>query len=131
MDATSEKPSVDDRQMAMLCHLLGFAGLLVPIGNFIGPLIVWLLKRHQNPLVDDQGKESLNFQITFTLIGAVLISALVFSIITEPEAILRWGTILFLNTLFFFFYVILMIIASVKANNGEHYRYPLTLRFIN
>jgi uncharacterized Tic20 family protein len=120
----------DDCQMAMLCHLLGFAGLAIPFGNFIGPLVVWLLKKNQHPLIDDQGKESLNFQITYTLFGLVLLSGLIFSIVTAPEAYLRWITILTLLVVFTFVYVILMIIACLQANKGLYHRYPATIRLI-
>ena len=60
------------RTWAMLCHLSTFAKYLaIPFGNIIGPLILWLLKKDQHPLVDDQGKEAMNFQITITLLYAV------------------------------------------------------------
>lgn len=126
----AENATKDDCQMAMLCHLLGFAGLAVPFGNFIGPLVVWLLKKPQHPLIDDQGKECLNFQITYTLYGLVLISGLIFSIVTDPKAYVRWITLLTLVVLFTLVYIILVIIATVKAYQGHYYRYPLTLRLI-
>lgn len=108
----------DAKMWGMLCHLTAIAGIIIPFGNVIGPLVVWLIKKEEIPFVDEQGKESLNFQIlvsiallvcvalTFVCIGAILmpivgIVALVF-----------------------------VIIAAVKANNGEHYRYPLNWRII-
>ncbi len=120
----------DDCQMAMLCHVLGLAGLAIPFGNFIGPLVVWLLKKSNHYLVDDQGKESLNFQITYTLYGLVLISGLVFSLVTDPKAFVRWITILTLLVFYTLAYIVLIIIASVKANQGYYYRYPFTIRLI-
>src|SRR3954467_5501803 len=53
----------DAKMWGMLAHLSSLAGLVIPFGNFIGPLVVWLMKKDQQPFVNDQGKESLNFQI--------------------------------------------------------------------
>jgi len=54
----------EDKTMAMLCHLLGI------LTAFLGPLIIWLVKKDQSPFVDDQGKEALNFQITLVIANA-------------------------------------------------------------
>lgn len=127
----AENATKDDCQMAMLCHLLGIAGLAIPFGNFIGPLVVWLLKKSNHPLIDDQGKESLNFQITYTLYGLVLFGGLIFSLVTNPEAYVRWITILTLVVFYTLAYVVLIVIATVKANQGHFYRYPFTIRLIS
>jgi uncharacterized Tic20 family protein len=56
----------------MLCHLSALAGFIgVPLGNIIGPLIIWLVKKDEIPFVDLQGRESLNFQISMTIYGTV------------------------------------------------------------
>jgi len=58
------QPSAQARQWAMFCHYSAFFWFLVPmIGNVLGPLIVWQLKKDMDPVVDEQGKEALNFQI--------------------------------------------------------------------
>ncbi|NLE57691.1 MAG: DUF4870 domain-containing protein [Planctomycetes bacterium] len=103
--------SSDDRTMAMLCHLAGLVG-------FLGPLIVWLIKKDQSPLVNDQGKESLNFQITI-LIALVISGVLMIVFI---------GFLLF--PLVWLADLILIIVAAVKANSGVVYRYPFALRLI-
>jgi uncharacterized Tic20 family protein len=56
--------SKDERTWGMLCHLSAFAGFVIPFGNIIGPLIVYSMKKEEFPFVADQGKESLNFQIS-------------------------------------------------------------------
>jgi len=83
--------SNDERTFGMLCHLTALAGFVFPLGNIIGPLIVWAIKKDQYPWVDQHGKESLNFQISMTiylfisaimiiiLIGIFLLVALIFS----------------------------------------------------
>ena len=53
--------SKDARMWGMLCHLLGL------FTSFVGPLIIWLLKKAEDPFIDDQGKEALNFQITLAI----------------------------------------------------------------
>jgi len=67
----------DARLWGMLAHLLALSGLVgIPLGTVIGPLIIWLIKRQEIPFVDDQGKESLNFQIT-ALIASIICSPLI------------------------------------------------------
>ena len=57
----------EERTWAMLCHIATFSGGIIPLGNIIAPLIIWLVKKDQFPLVNDQGKEALNFQISITI----------------------------------------------------------------
>lgn len=126
----SDLPSTDDRQMAMLTHALGFAGLVIPFGNLIGPLIVWLMKRENHPLIEHQGKESLNFQISYTIYYLVLIFGITYTVVDDPENYMRWGILVALLFLLFIVYVVFIIIGSVKANQGKYYRYPFIIRFI-
>jgi uncharacterized protein len=108
----------DARLWAMLCHLGALAGYIIPMGNIIGPLVFWLIKRNDYPFVDEQGKEALNFQIT-VLMAAVVCFLLMFVLIGIPLLIALGITDL-----------VLVIIAAIKANNGEHYRYPFAIRLI-
>ena len=57
----------NERTFAMLCHLSALIGFFIPFGHIIGPLIIWLIKKDTSKLVDDQGRESLNFQISLTI----------------------------------------------------------------
>lgn len=107
------------RNWAMACHFAAFSGYLIPpFGWVLGPLLVWLLKRHDHSFVDYHGKESLNFQISVIIYG--LISALLCLIL------IGWLLLLVLAVA----QIVLVIIASIKASNGEYYRYPLTIRLI-
>jgi uncharacterized protein len=107
------------RTWAMLTHLIALCGFIgVPFGHLIGPLIVWLVKKDQFPLVDDQGKESLNFQLSMTIYGIVA-GILSFVVIGIPLLIA-----LVLAD------IVLVIIASVAANQGQLYRYPITIKFL-
>ncbi|MEM1354633.1 MAG: DUF4870 domain-containing protein [Planctomycetota bacterium] len=113
----------EHRVMGMLCHLLALSGLIgIPFGNILGPLVLWLIKKQDIPFVDDQGKESLNFQITIILAGIVLgaISLVPFVGCITILALIALVVVALVFT----------IIASVKANSGEYYRYPFALRLI-
>ncbi len=105
-------PSKDDQTMAMLCHLLGI------LTGFVGPLIIWLVKKEQSPFVDDQGKEALNFQITL-LIGYIIGGATIIFCIGAIIAPLVWLAGLIFG-----------IMGAMAANKGEAYRYPFALRLI-
>lgn len=109
----------DSRTFGMLCHLLALTTYIgIPFGNILGPLVIWLLKRETSPFVDDQGKEALNFNISMTIYGFIC-AVLIFVLIG-----------IFLLIILGIAHVILTILAAVKANNGEAYRYPFTIRFI-
>ena len=116
----SEMSETDAHMWGALCHVSGLAGgLLIPgIGHLLAPLVIWLIKRHDSPFVDEQGKEALNFQITMTLYLVAAV-ALVFVLVGIPLLLILAAAEL-----------ILVVIATVKASNGEAYRYPLTLRLI-
>ncbi len=108
-----------DKMNAMLCHLLALLGFIgIPFGNVLGPLVMWLVKKDSSPLVDENGKESLNFQISMT-IYFIISFALTFILIGIPLMILLAIADL-----------VLVIMASVKVNNGESYQYPMTIRLI-
>ena len=111
-------PEKDERMWGMLCHLTAFSGLIIPFGWILGPLIVWLIKKEEMPFVDDQGKESLNFQLTMFI--AFVISAILMFVVIG---------FLFIGILYIY-EIIVLIIASIKANEGVLYRYPYTIRFI-
>src|SRR3954471_21705326 len=103
-------PDKDSKTMGMLCHLLGiFTG-------FLGPLIIWLIKKDQSPFVDDQGKESLNFQIVALIATAACL--LGFCLAPILIAIVQITRIVF------------SIIGTIKSNQGIAYRYPVTFRLI-
>jgi uncharacterized Tic20 family protein len=113
-------PPTDDTKMwAMFTHLSALSGLLgIPFGHIVGPLIIWLIKRDNNPVLDAHGKEALNFQISwmiYAIVSGILILVLI-GIVLLP-------VVLLIN-------LILTIVGAVKASKGELYHYPLTIRFI-
>ena len=104
----------DQRTMALVAHLLGI------FTWFIGPLIIWMINKDDSSkgFVIDQAKDALNFQITITiamLICIVLMIVIIGGLLAPLVGLLN---------------LVFCIIAAVKANNGEYYRYPFTLRLI-
>ena len=110
--------SADSKNMGMLCHLLALSGIIIPLGSILGPLILWLVKKETDPYVDEQGKESLNFQISVLIYGIV-------------SAILMLAVIgIFLIFVVAIGWLVLTIIGTIKASKGEPWKYPVTIRFI-
>ncbi len=101
----------------MLSHLSAFVAF-VGIPSLIGPLVVWLLNR-DDPYVEAQAKDALNFNISFLLYGvaAAISIILLVGIIALPAIAITW--------------FVLVIGASMKAAKGDNYRYPLTIQFVS
>jgi hypothetical protein len=118
------------RTWGMFAHLSALLGALLTAsfgagwGCFIGPLVIWLVKKDTMPFVADQAKEALNFNITVAIATLVL---LILSVITFGIgfiiAIPLW-IIIGVG------WLVLTIVAGVKANEGVRYRYPFALRLI-
>ena len=126
IEVADSSPDKDARLWAMLCHLAALAGIfsyigfgvVLPFANVLGPLIIWLIKRNESSFVDDQGSEALNFHLTMTI--AFVISVMLMFILI--------GFIFIM--LFIVYDLVMTIIAAVKANDGNKYRYPYIIRFI-
>lgn len=121
--------SAQERQWGMFAHLsMLVAGLLTSAiggwGWFLGPLIIWLMKKDTMPFVADQAKEALNFSLVITGLFVVLmllglLTLGVGFLVTVPLMLIVGVVAL-----------ILTIIAAIKANEGIRYRYPFNIRFI-
>ena len=111
-------PPDQERLWAMLAHLLSFVAAYLFLG-FVAPLIVLLVFGPRSAYVRAHAVESLNFNLTW-LLYAVIAVVLAFLLIGIP-ILIALGIA----------YLVLVIIASVRANNGEFFRYPLTIRFVN
>ncbi len=108
----------EEKTFGMLAHLAALTFFVMLFGNLIGPLVVWLIKKDQSAWVDQQGKESLNFQISISIYFIV-------AFVLTPILI---GFLLLIAVGLFF--LIMVIIASVKVSNGEDFRYPLCIAFL-
>ncbi len=109
----------DAKKWAMICHISALSGLLGNgVGFILGPLIVWLIKKDDDPFIDEQGTEAVNFQLTM----------LIATIVSIPFCFILIG-FLFLVVIFAMA-VIFAIIAAIQASDGVHYRYPISIRMI-
>jgi uncharacterized Tic20 family protein len=111
-------PTQDDRTWGMLAHLSTFLGLAIPLGNLIAPLVIWLVKRDQSAFIAENAKEALNFNITL-VIGFVVCWILVFIFI----GLLLFGVLAI-------YWLVMTILAAISANEGNVYRYGLSLRLV-
>lgn len=102
-------PTGDERTLAILCHVLTLFFWLFP------PLIIYLIKKNESTYVAEHAKESLNFQITMSIVGLILI-------LTIIGILLLWvlGIVV----------LVLVIVATIRASENKLYRYPLTMRLI-
>jgi uncharacterized Tic20 family protein len=105
------------RQWAMIAHLSALAGLIIGL-NWLGPLIVYLVKKDEHPFIADQSREALNFNLSvfIYIIASAILIIVVIGIVLLPVVAIAW--------------LVLTIMAAVRANNGESYRYPLTIRLV-
>ncbi|WP_163323922.1 DUF4870 domain-containing protein [Draconibacterium mangrovi] len=109
----------NERQWGMLVHIAALATFILPVaGNIIGPLIIYLMKKDEYEFVNEQGKEVLNFQITWSIIFFISIILVIVGI----------GVLMLVG--FGIAWLVLVIVASVSASNGTPYKYPFTIRFL-
>jgi uncharacterized Tic20 family protein len=111
-------PTQDDRTWGMLAHLSTFIGLVIPFGTVIAPLVIWLVKKDQSAFIAENAKEALNFNITLAIVGVVC-WILVFVFI---------GVLLFV--VLAIYWLAMTILAALKANEGNIYRYGISLRLV-
>ena len=120
--ATTRMRPKDEKTWAIFCHLGALAGSFVaapiPFANVVVPLVLWLIRRGDSPMVDAHGKESLNFQISMT-IWTLLSIPLCFVCIGIPIV----AALAIVN-------IVCIVVAAVRAGDGREYRYPLTVRFV-
>jgi uncharacterized protein len=120
--------SSEVRNWGLAAHLSAYVGAWVALA-FLGPLVVWLLKRDEHPFIDHHAKEALNFNLSFLLYGVVG------GIIALPLGLITLGIglipIVIIGAVLVVAWLILPIIAAIKAANGEGYRYPFTIRFVS
>lgn len=117
------RPTAEARNWAMGAHLSAFVGAWVALA-FLGPLVVWLVKRDDDRFVEHHAKEALNFNLTMFGLGVLGFLLVVLTlglgiVVVAPLALV-----------FFVAWVVFPIIAAVRASNGEGYRYPLSLRLV-
>lgn len=113
----SESLKPEERTWAAIAHASAFCSL-IGIPGFVGPLVVWLIKKDQSPFVADQAKEAMNFHITMFIAFVVTIPFMFCGV-----GFLMAVVVVLLE-------LICAVIGAVSASNGQMYRYPFTLRLI-
>lgn len=118
-------PSAEERQWALFGHLSALSGLITGgVGNIVGPLVIWLVKKDTMPFASDQAKEALNFNITLLIAGLALVVLTVVTIGLAIVLTMPIGIAVFVG------WLVLTVMAAMKVNEGGAYRYPFTLRLI-
>ena len=141
------------KNIATFIHLSTFSRFIIPLGNFIGPIILWVSNKDKSEFIDAHGKQAINFQISILLyaiiLGTISIPFFIFNIfsgfdfidfhgfhdfhinIGKPSPLLYIGGALGgLAVVGFILELVFIIKASLKARDGELYQYPLTINFI-
>ena len=122
-------PSKEERQWAMFAHLSALLGAAVTgtfggWGSFLGPLVIWLVKKDDMPFVDDQAKEALNFNIT---ISAIFLALWILTFVTLGIGALITVPVMLIVGIAA---LVFIVIAAIKSNEGVAYRYPFAIRLI-
>jgi uncharacterized protein len=146
---------VDNHQknIATFIHLSTFTRFIFPLGNFIGPLVLWIANKDKSEFVDAHGKQAINFQMSILLytiiIGVITVTFFIFKMfsgldfidfngfhdfhinIGKPSPLLYIGGALgLLAVIAFIIEMVFIIRASLKARDGESFQFPLTINFL-
>lgn len=142
------------KNIATLIHLSTFSRFFFPLGNFLGPLVLWIANKDKSDFIDVHGKQALNFQISILLyaiiLGMITIPLFVFNLIngfdfmeivsfnsihislTKPSPLLYIsGGLGFIAVVGFILELVFIVKASLAAKDGENYKYPFTINFLN
>ncbi|WP_372937161.1 DUF4870 domain-containing protein [Seonamhaeicola sp.] len=141
------------KNIATFIHLSTFSRFIIPLGNFIGPIILWVLNKDKSEFIDKHGKQAINFQMSILLyaiiIGTLTIPLFIFKLfsgidfidfhgfhdfhinIGKPSPLLYIGGFLgAFAVLAFILELVFIVIASLKARDGAYYNYPFTINFL-
>jgi len=112
----------------MAAHLSALIAMWAGYMGFLGPLVVWLIKRNEMTYVDEQGKEALNFQLNMFALGlALAIGSIPVLFVTLGLGFLL---IIPLAIALVVYSIVMPIIAAIRTNAGDAYRYPYIIRVI-
>lgn len=114
----SNQNDQEARQWAMFLHLSQLAGFILPLLGLIAPIVIWQLKKEQYPMLDEHGKNVVNWIISELIYWAIAF-VLMFVVIGIP--------LLFILGILG---IVFPIIGGIKANNGELWHYPMTITIV-
>ena len=108
----------DERQLGLFLHLSQLANVIFfPIG-ILAPILIWQMNKQKMPALDAHGKMVANW----------MISSAIYAVISVVLCLLLVGFILLIGLAIVG--IVFPIVGGIKANNGELWEYPLTIRFI-
>lgn len=114
----SQLQTPEQKQWGLFLHLSQFLNFLVPFGGVIAPIVIWQIKKEEMPALDAHGKMVANWIISSLIYGLVsLVLTVILVGILGLIALVVMG-------------IVFPIIGAVKANNGEFWEYPLTIKFL-
>lgn len=133
---------------AFLIHICAFAGFMFPFGHIITPLIAWQTLKDRSTFLDEQGKEAINFNLSYTLYAFILTLSFVpfafhsffreftffnnfsFNFNFHSNHIINVIGFRSITGIIYLVGIALIIIAAKKAREGESYKYPFTIKFL-
>ncbi|MCX7550098.1 DUF4870 domain-containing protein [Xanthomarina sp. F2636L] len=141
------------KNIATFIHLSTFSRFFFPLGNFIGPIILWVANKEKSDFIDAHGKQALNFQLSILLyaiiLGMITIPLFVFNLfngfnfldidafnsihisLTKPSPLLYIsGGLGFIAVVGFILELVFIVKAGLAAKEGEYYKYPLAINFL-
>jgi uncharacterized protein len=141
------------KNLATIIHLSTFSRFIIPFGNFIGPVVLWITNKEKSDFIDTHGKQAINFQISILLytmiLGLLFVPFFLFNVfshldffkintfdglhisLNEPSPLfILGGSLGFVAVIGFILEIIFIINASIKAKDGEFYQYPFSINFI-
>ena len=150
---TFKMTNKNHNNIATFIHLSTFSRFIIPFGNFIGPIVLWSINKDKSEFINEHGKQAINFQISILLYALVIgmISIPLFAInifnsldfldfnafdsihinLDKPSPLLYIGGSLgVLAVLGFLLELVFIVTASLKARDGEYYKYPFTINFL-
>lgn len=109
----------NERKWGMIIHMAALVGVLLPLGLVLGPMLVWMLKKHDGEYFNVQGKKAVNFQLT------ILIAAFVFALL--GMVIRPLFSLAFMAGIAG---IVFAIIAGIQVKRGNNYNYPFSLKIL-
>ena len=110
--------TTEQKQTGMFLHLSQLLNFIVPFGGVIAPIIIWQMNKDKTPALDAHGKMIVNW----------MLSALIYSVVSFVLAFVLIGFLGFIAL--FVTGIVFPIVGAIKANNGEFWEYPLTIKFL-
>ncbi len=126
-DLTAPTPSsitseTSPRQLSIL-HFSALVGCVIPLGNILAPLFLWLLKKQASHTWNSHAQKVINFQISW-LIYLFVALVLYFTIEQLAFIVFLFPVITFINIL------LLPAYSGILVTKNKQPFYPLTINFL-